>query len=136
MRGLITLQDEIVARDDLTLTFVGSHGFGTHPGHLLVIPHHHVENIYELTDKTAFAIDKAVRRAAIALRFGLGCEGISIRQHNEPAGDQDVWHYHVHVMPRYKDDGLYESKRVLLSAGEGIRLAKALRPLLAKEIAP
>lgn len=39
-----------------------------------------------------------------------GCDGISTRQHNEPDGDQDVWHYHVHVFPRYRGDGLYETK--------------------------
>jgi histidine triad (HIT) family protein len=35
------------------------------------------------------------------------CDGVSTRQHNEPAGDQDVWHLHVHVFPRYEGDQLY-----------------------------
>jgi hypothetical protein len=39
------------------------------------------------------------------------CEGISTRQHNEPAGHQDVWHLHVHVFPRSTDDRLYEQHR-------------------------
>jgi len=39
-----------------------------------------------------------------------GCDGVSTRQHNEPAGNQDTWHYHVHVFPRYIDDGLYAAK--------------------------
>lgn len=46
---------------------------------------------------------------ALALKAALSCDGISTRQQNEPAGDQDVWHYHVHVFPRYADDGLYGS---------------------------
>ena len=35
-------------------------------------------------------------------------DGVSTRQHNEPAGNQDVWHYHLHVFPRYQDDAFYE----------------------------
>jgi histidine triad (HIT) family protein len=35
------------------------------------------------------------------------CDGISIRQHNEPAGYQDVWHYHIHVTPRYLNNEFY-----------------------------
>ena len=35
------------------------------------------------------------------------CDGVSTRQHNEPAGDQEVWHYHFHVIPRYANDDLY-----------------------------
>lgn len=43
------------------------------------------------------------------MRWSYGCDGVSTRQHNEPAGDQDVWHFHVHVFPRYEGDGLYDS---------------------------
>jgi histidine triad (HIT) family protein len=35
------------------------------------------------------------------------CDGTSFRQHNEPAGNQDVWHYHLHVFPRYHGNDLY-----------------------------
>jgi len=37
------------------------------------------------------------------------CDGVSTRQHNEPDGGQDVWHYHLHVFPRYTGDDLYRS---------------------------
>ena len=47
---------------------------------------------------------------AVAMRAAYGCNGISTRQHNEPAGGQDAWHYHFHVFPRYHDDDLYGSK--------------------------
>jgi len=43
------------------------------------------------------------------MRRSYGCAGISTRQHNEPAGDQSVWHYHVHVSPRFPADNLYRS---------------------------
>ncbi len=41
------------------------------------------------------------------MRTSLDCSGTSIRQHNEPSGDQDVWHLHVHVFPRHDTDDLY-----------------------------
>ncbi len=49
------------------------------------------------------------KRVAAAIRETYGCHGISMRQHNEPAGNQDVWHFHVHVFPRYEDDDLYRN---------------------------
>ncbi|MBV9952939.1 MAG: HIT domain-containing protein [Acidimicrobiia bacterium] len=52
------------------------------------------------------SVQHAIRSAAIAMKAAYGCEGVSIRQHNEPAGEQDVWHYHVHVLPRWLGDEL------------------------------
>ena len=51
------------------------------------------------------------RRIAIALKRSYACDGVSTRQHNEPVGYQEVWHYHVHVFPRYEGDNLYGSPR-------------------------
>ncbi|WP_415645639.1 HIT family protein [Stackebrandtia soli] len=50
-----------------------------------------------------------MREMAVAIRRLYGCEGVTTRQNNEPAGNQDVWHLHVHVIPRYPGDGLYRS---------------------------
>jgi len=64
---------------------------------------------------------------AIALKKVYQCDGVSSRQHNEPSGDQDVWHYHLHVFPRYKDDNLYKTERELSKQEERIKYADALR---------
>ncbi len=66
-----------------------------------------VENIYTLSPADGNAVWDLVQRVAVGIRTSYGCEGTSIRQHNEPAGDQDVWHLHVHVFPRYEEDSLY-----------------------------
>jgi CTP-dependent riboflavin kinase len=58
------------------------------------------------------------------------CDGISTRQHNEPGGYQDVWHYHVHVTPRYMDDGFYSSRREFMPAPERAKHAARLRRAL------
>jgi histidine triad (HIT) family protein len=71
----------------------------------------HYENLYELPDEAGHAVHDLVREVAIAIRRTYdGCQGVSTRQHNEPAGNQDAWHYHVHVFPRYAGDQLYASR--------------------------
>lgn len=41
------------------------------------------------------------------MKKAFSCDGASTRQHNEPAGNQDVWQYHVHITPRYGNDDFY-----------------------------
>ncbi|KUG52414.1 diadenosine tetraphosphate hydrolase [Serinicoccus chungangensis] len=77
-------------------------------GGALVIPRHHVENLYDISQVDGHAVWDLTQRVAAAMRSSYGCQGVSIRQHNEPAGGQDVWHLHVHVLPRYQNDELYQ----------------------------
>ena len=77
-------------------------------GHVVVIPDGHFENLYEMPDDALAAVYVTVKRVAVAIRRAYGCTGTSTRQHNEPGGDQDVWHFHVHVFPRFDGDRLYE----------------------------
>ena len=58
------------------------------------------------------------------------CEGTSFRQHNEPGGDQEVWHYHLHVFPRYAGDDLYGSEARLTAPEERAPYAERLRQAL------
>ena len=78
------------------------------PGAALVIPRGHHENLYDLPDEVGHAVWDLTRQVAAAMREACDCAGISTRQHNDPAGGQDVWHLHVHVFPRQDDDRLYE----------------------------
>ena len=98
------------------------------PGHVIIIPVPHVENLYDLPDSLAVPLLGAVRRAALALKAAYRCAGTSVRQHNEPAGNQDVWHLHVHVFPRYDGDGLYGSPSRPAGLGEMDDFAARLRP--------
>lgn len=59
-----------------------------------------------------------------------GCDAVSTVQHNEPYGNQDVWHYHVHVFPRYDGDNLYRSPRQLTTAEERLPYTAKLRNAL------
>ena len=69
-------------------------------GHVLVIPHAHVENIFELDEQTVRDVAAMVRRVAIALKTTLAPDGLTISQANGSAAGQTVPHYHVHLMPR------------------------------------
>lgn len=101
-------QRDIVLRTELATALIASNWYTGNEGHVLVIPNAHHEHLYDLPAAHGHAVHDAVRRAAIALRTAYeGCAGVSVRQHNEPAGSQHVWHFHVHVFPRYEDDDFY-----------------------------
>jgi histidine triad (HIT) family protein len=130
---LHSTSDDIVCRNDRALAFVASHWWEKNPGHVLVVPIRHFENLYDLPDEDGAAVFAMSRRVAVAIRRSYGCEGISTRQHNEPAGYQDVWHYHLHVFPRYADDRFYSAyqQNRLTTPAERRPFARKLRAALA-----
>jgi histidine triad (HIT) family protein len=75
-------------------------------GHMLVVPRNHAENIFEISEADLSAVMRAVKRCAAAAKKALGAEGITVLQLNGKASDQVVPHLHVHIMPRWEDDGL------------------------------
>lgn len=101
-------RQDVVYRDAFVTAFIAAAWWPNNPGHLLIVPNRHYENLYELPVAYAAAIHSAAQQIARALRHTYSCDGISTRQHNEPGGNQDVWHYHLHVFPRYHNDQLYE----------------------------
>jgi histidine triad (HIT) family protein len=101
-------QSDIVWRDERTAALISPKWWPENHGHVLVVPVTHVENLYEVADPDLCAVAATTKRIAIALKEAYGCDGVSTRQHNEPAGNQDVWHLHVHVFPRYFGDELYQ----------------------------
>jgi len=75
-------------------------------GHMLVVPKNHTENIFEIPESDLTALIKAVKRCAKAAKEALNAEGITILQLNGKASDQIVPHLHIHIIPRWKNDGL------------------------------
>ena len=76
------------------------------PGHVLVIPRRHAENIFEIPESDLAALMSGVKKCASAVRDALNAGGVTIIQLNGKASDQIIPHIHVHVMPRQKNDGL------------------------------
>jgi histidine triad (HIT) family protein len=110
LRGVETEHNrlsDVVWQDAETLAFISPRWWPANPGHVIVVPSEHVENLYEIGDGALAACYATAKRIAIAMRRAYGCTGTSTRQHNEPGGNQDVWHFHVHVFPRAEGDGLY-----------------------------
>jgi histidine triad (HIT) family protein len=96
-------------------------------GHVLVVPNEHYENIFDLPVSIAAKIHEYSRAVAIAMKSAYHCDGISIRQHNEPAGGQDVWHYHVHIIPRYNGDDPLLSEKVTTPENRRVEFAELLK---------
>lgn len=127
-----TKQGDVVLRDELVTAFVAAGWWPNNAGHVIIIPNQHHENIFDLPLHYATAIHAAAQRIAIALKQAYHCAGVSTRQHNEPAGNQDVWHYHLHIFPRYPDDHLYEliNQRRRTTPAERLPYAERLRHVL------
>jgi histidine triad (HIT) family protein len=100
---------DIVRQTELATALVSPRMWPKNRGHVLVITNAHHENLYDLPAAYGHAVHDLVRECAIAIRSVYDCDGTSVRQHNEPAGNQDAWHYHVHVFPRSQDDELYNT---------------------------
>ena len=95
-----------------------------------MIPLAHHENLYTLPDELAGRIGHVVRRVALAIRTGYPSDGVTVLQNNEPAGDQDVWHLHTHVIPRYTGDR--KDQGLSVRADDRERYASRLRELLSR----
>lgn len=127
-----TKQADVIYRDELVAAFVALAWWPKNASHVLVVPNAHFENVYDIPDAVLAAVQLAGKRMALALKAVYGCDGTSFRQHNEPAGYQEVWHYHLHVFPRYHGDELYERtrERRVTTPAERAPYARQLREYL------
>ena len=89
--------------DDLTYAFMDINPLND--GHALVIPKYHAENIYATPDEWFGPTMSTVRRIASAVNKVVRPEGLNLLQANGPGAKQSVFHFHMHVIPRYADDG-------------------------------
>lgn len=97
-------QDDLVYKDDFVSVWINSFWIGKNKGHLIVVPNSHYENIYDLPSEVGHRITDISKKMSIALKEVYHCDGVTLRQNNEPAGDQHAFHYHLHVFPRYEND--------------------------------
>jgi len=73
-------------------------------GHPLVVPRRHMASLGDLDDATGAAMMRAAKTVARALRDETGCEGVNLVLSDGAAAGQDVFHLHLHVKPRWRDD--------------------------------
>jgi histidine triad (HIT) family protein len=75
-------------------------------GHALVIPRNHSKDLYEVSDEDIAATTAGTKRLAKLMKERLGCDGINLLNCCEAAAWQTVFHFHIHVIPRYEGDPL------------------------------
>lgn len=73
-------------------------------GHCLILPKEHAANLYELPDETAGKAFVLAKKLITKMTEKLGCDGFNIVQNNGETAGQTVFHFHMHLIPRYKDD--------------------------------
>lgn len=96
-----------VYEDEDTLAFLDVNPVSR--GHTLVIPKKHAEHVTGLDTATTSAVFETVQNVATAIEDTLGPDGINLLQNNGEAAGQEIDHVHVHIIPRYADDGFHFS---------------------------
>ena len=98
------LPAEKIAEDEHTVAFMDINPWTR--GHALVIPREHSKNLYEISDDDLARTLQAAKGLASRMRDKLGADGVNLLNSCEPAAWQTVFHFHVHVIPRYDGDPL------------------------------
>ncbi len=94
----------VVDEDERTLTFMDI--APATRGHALVIPRQHAADLWEIEQDELLAVSAAAHRQALRVRDRLEADGVNLINSCRPAGWQTVFHFHVHVIPRYDGDPL------------------------------
>lgn len=83
-------------------------------GHCLILPKAHYADIYDIPDEVLEKAAVLARKMSVRLTKALACDGLNVIQNNKPAAGQTVFHFHIHLIPRYVDD----KQHILWKPGE------------------
>lgn len=122
------IPSERVYEDADTLAFLDIHP--NNPGHSLVIPKRHSENLYDMDDHSLAAVMRTAQKVAKAIRAAVAAEGINLAMNNESAAGQVIFHPHIHVIPRFKEDGYRHWPKKQYAEGEAAEIAAKIRAQL------
>ncbi len=73
-------------------------------GHAIILPKEHFSNLFELSDRYASALIPTAKKVSSAMKDILCCDGFNLVQNNGEVAGQTVFHFHLHLIPRYKGD--------------------------------
>jgi histidine triad (HIT) family protein len=130
-------QADLVFRDNLISVWINSFWIKGNEGHLIIVPNDHFENIYDVTDVFGHRIFEISKQMSIAIKQAYHCNGVTLRQNNEPAGDQHAFHYHLHIFPRYEDDNFNQEltkKSYLSDPTDRIKFVEKLKKYLKEKL--
>ena len=124
---------DVFYRDAWLTAFISAARYAAVGGNALIVPNEPFENLYVMPDDLLGELHAFSKRLALAFRAVYGCDGVMVRQHNEPGGSQDVWHDHLHVIPRFTGDGFYATlpQKVWTTPAEREPYARRLRDYFA-----
>ena len=74
-------------------------------GHALVLPKEHFADLYEIPEDVLSGAAAVAKKVAATMKEKLGCDGLNLVQNNGEAAGQTVMHFHLHIIPRYENDG-------------------------------
>jgi len=93
---------EKVYEDDYTFAFLDINP--GNPGHTLIIPKEHTENLYTISDEVLCRVMISTRKVALAVKHGMDADGIHLVVNNEKPAGQIIFHFHIHIVPRFVED--------------------------------
>jgi histidine triad (HIT) family protein len=118
-----------IFEDDMTITFMDINPINS--GHCLVITKAHAANLYDADVTDLQAAMATAQRVAVAIRDGLKPDGLNMLQANGPAAFQSVPHFHLHLIPRWNNDGKgFDWKLVPGNREQIMKVGERLRALL------
>ena len=117
-----------IYEDNDTLAFLDI--VPVNPGHTLIIPKKHFENIFETPDDITLKMMQTIKKVAHGIKDGLGIENMNIAMNNGIHSGQTVFHAHIHLMPRHQGDGyeLWHGKKY--EDGESQKIAEQIKKAL------
>jgi len=112
----------IIYEDDLVVSFLDINP--NNKGQALVVPKKKFVNIFDADEKTLEHMIVIAKKIASALVGSVDATGVNLVMNNGEDANQDIFHLHLHVIPRYKNDGVYKkSKHTSYEEGEADKLA-------------
>lgn len=120
---------EIVYEDEDTLAFLDI--APNNPGHTLVIPKKYARNVLDIGEEDWVAVTRTARTLARAVKDAVGADGVNLMMNNEAAAGQEVFHAHLHIIPRFTTDQYERWPKKEYAEGEKVAVAEKIRANLA-----
>lgn len=99
----------IIYEDDVVVAFLDNSP--VHPGHTLVVPRQPVVNMFDADPEIIAHMAKVAQKIAQALKAVVAADGVNLHMNNGEAAGQEVFHAHMHVVPRYTNDDSYQKPK-------------------------
>jgi len=100
--------------------------YPANPGHCLILPKAQAADIFDLPNEVCAKILPLAKRIAAAIMAATDCDGVNILQNNGAAAGQEIFYYHLHIIPRYEKDGI-RIKTSSSAAALGAKQAKVFQ---------